>query len=264
VLKARYDAAPSPSDFPKSAAIEHPIDGHLALRAKGVPDGTTSLAEALSALASPQGRLPILIGWDRERLNAVTGIETKPDQEMDAEWLTVLAAVRPQLARLEAVQLAGDPLESWSSSPGDPWQQAAVAANSLARRTKPIEEIGVPRLFAAYGPSGAISTPRIAVGIVDAFGEAVPMRERDTHAAFGFNAPAARAPQAILLAVPPSDGRRLDDDLLHRILTETRELMVARTATIDNLGTFDWVMRTVWLPDSTPDGLLGSPSFLNL
>ena len=50
--------------------------------------------------------------------------------------------------------------------------------------------------LAAPGSDTAAFTPgtRVVAGVVDAYSETVPMSQRDTHAAFGFNAPAARAP----------------------------------------------------------------------
>jgi len=51
-----------------------------------------------------------------------------------------------------------------------------------------------------------------------------------TGAAFGFDAPSARAPQAILLAVPPVSGQALDGATVAQIVVETRELAHARMA----------------------------------
>ena len=59
----------------------------------------------------------------------------------------------------------------------------------------------------------------------------VPAEEQTTGAAFGFDAPAARAPQAILLAVPPdTDERSAPDDVVVEIVAEARDLGRARMA----------------------------------
>ena len=58
----------------------------------------------------------------------------------------------------------------------------------------------------------------------------IPAADQRTGAAFGFDAPAARAQQAILLAVPPSTATPLDQATLAQILVETRELAHARMA----------------------------------
>jgi hypothetical protein len=68
--------------------------------------------------------------------------------------------------------------------------------------------------------------------------------------AFGFNAPAARAPQAILLAVPPVSRQRLGPELVCQILRETRELAQARTARVEDLGTYQALVPAMWLQGS--------------
>ena len=165
-----------------------------------------------------------------------------------------MAAVRPALARLEALQLGLDnPLVAWSNAPGDPFLTAAVAANLANRSSASVTELDVDRRFvAAYGPAGAWTGERVAVGLVDSFSEAVPMPQRSTSTAFGFNAPAARAPQAILLAVPPQPRQRIDDELALQILIETRELAHARTAHVEDLGELQSLAPTIWLQSSGP------------
>jgi hypothetical protein len=75
-------------------------------------------------------------------------------------------------------------------------------------------------------PGGA----RVAVAALDRFTEVVPDPEQTTGAAFGFDAPAARAPQAILLAVAPQPGAQLDAQTVVDIVADTRELAHARMA----------------------------------
>jgi hypothetical protein len=58
----------------------------------------------------------------------------------------------------------------------------------------------------------------------------VPSRQHATTAAFGFNAPKSRAPQAILLAVPPDPAQRLDEATLLDVVLQTREIVHARAA----------------------------------
>lgn len=119
--------------------------------------------------------------------------------------------------------------------------------------------LAVPRLFVGYGPDDALAGTRVVAGVVDAYSETVPMSQRDTHAAFGFNAPAARAPQAILLAVPPVPRTLLDDRTLSGILSQTRALLVARTTTVGTLGRLDRVMRATFV-EYTP-GFVADPAF---
>ena len=99
-----------------------------------------------------------------------------------------------------------------------------------AKQARLTEDRGWPASSPASARRGHWQDENVAVALIDQFSEAVPMAERSTYAAFGFNAPAARPPQAILLAVPPrSDRRSTRRDLLD-ILEETRELLRARAA----------------------------------
>lgn len=214
-----------------------------------------SLARALSQLVCASDVLPVLIEWDTATLQAQTGLVDRAQASLDEDWLTVVAPVRPPLARLEALQLGADAdaLTAWTSSPGDPWRTDVVAENLNRRQTESQgPSLMMPRLVVAYGPSGALKTATVAAGVVDVFSESVPMPQRNTYAAFGFNAPAARAPQAILLAVPPVVGLRLDDPTLEQVLQETRELTVARTLRADRLGVLDVIASMPWVAASGP------------
>jgi hypothetical protein len=175
-------------------------------------------------------------------LTQPTVLSTLPDltrnDNLDVAWLTVVAAVRPALARLEAYQLsAASPLTGWTNRPADPWQTNA----SDARRM--VAVFAAPQIdLAALAP-----TATVAVAAVDAFSEVVPAAEVFTGSAFGFDAPAARAPQAILLAVPPSVSRPLDDQTIVQIVTETRDLAHARMARPVDLDPQFWALAPTGL-----------------
>lgn len=221
-------------------------------RVRAAPDTVPGLTQALAALAAPQGKLAILARWSPAQLFEATQLAVPgPEPALDEAWLTVVAATRASLARLEALQLELDlPLEAWSNSPGDPWQRARIEANLVSRDTTSPLGLQMPRFVAAYGSADAWLGGDVAVGLIDAFSEAIPMPQRTTLTAFGFNAPAARAPQAILLAVPPRPRQRLDDELLWQIVAETRELAHARTARVEDLGELQALTPTMWLQSS--------------
>lgn len=255
-LEERLHQAPQPGQLLDSGDLGQPVDHLEDRRRKGLPDGVPSLAAALADLAMPEGKLGITATWGREDLVAQTQLQTGASEAgLDEQWLTVVAAVRPALARLEALQLGLDtPLEAWTSSPGDPFRTATVAENRARREAQRVTSMSFDQPFvAAYGAAGAWAGEQVAVGLVDAFSEAVPMPQRSTSLAFGFNAPAARAQQAILLAVPPRPRQRLDDELLLQILVETRELAHARTARLEHLGDLQGVVPTAWLASSGSD-----------
>lgn len=221
-----------------------------------------ALTRALATLATPDGKLSIFASWSKEQLLTNTNLNIEQLQTtLDDEWLTLLAPVRPPLARLEALQLEAHvrnvltPFEAWTSSPGDPWRtgaEAAIRANIKKRAVSSPLEFDLTPFVAAYGTADAWAMDKVAVGLLDAFGEAIPMKERTTTVAFGFNAPAARAPQAILLAVPPVPRQRLDNAGVLQIVAETRELAHARALWTENVGDLDLLARTMWLQGSGP------------
>ncbi|MFC5142935.1 hypothetical protein ACFPK1_32260 [Actinomycetospora rhizophila] len=186
-----------------------------------------TLARALAELVSPEGRLPVLSRMEPVDL-PVTFVPEPPliGDSLDPDWLEVVAAVRPPLARLEAQQLdralrdAG-PFASWSTFPGDPWQLSAGAGDPVPAS---------PRLFAAFGPAGAMNGGAVALGLLDSWAETVPATEHTSTVALHVDAPGAKAPQAILVAVPPDLGTPLDTETLVAIVAETRELAHARAA----------------------------------
>lgn len=198
------------------------------------------LARALAELVSPEGRLPVLSRMLRGSLPVT--LQPEPPAEgtaLDPDWLEVVAAVRPPLARLEAHQLeraitgnAG--FSGWSSRSGDPWQLSVDAAepSGLGPST---------RLHAVFGPAGTLDGAPgqpVALGLLDSWSEVVPATEHSTTVAFHFDAPGARAQQAILVAVPPDPSTPLDTTSLIDILGETRELTRARAAGPGNVDAF--------------------------
>ncbi len=198
----------------------------LSERLAAAPSGTAAdgldplqLAAAIAALVSPTGQLAVCGQLRRADLPALSQL---PD--LDRQWLAYLAPVRPAMARLEAFQLAagtaagiGARLTSWTNRPQDPWQQNAADIRRLVTAHAPASlDLGTGETF--------------AVGRLDRFAESIPGAEQTSTGAFGFDAPGARAPQAILLAAPPDLSKPLDAATLVTIAAETRLLARARMA----------------------------------
>ena len=76
----------------------------------------------------------------------------------------------------------------------------------------------------------------MAVSLLDGWVDSIPSRQHVTQAAFGFNAPRTRAPQAVLLAVPPVVSQRLTGEELFDLVLEVRELALARAARPSETG----------------------------
>jgi hypothetical protein len=231
---AAWGIAPEPADPPRALGL---LEARLAASpgpaaAAALP--RADLLAAAAALVSPTGQVGVTSSMRSGDLPAVTR-----DGELDGSWLTVVAAVRPRLAPVEVHQLTATvPLQPWDTRPADPWQ---------ADRTDPRP------LVVVYAPPEVDlgADVRTAVAALDRFSEVIPAAEQYTGVAFGFDAPAARAPQAILLAVPPDLTRPLDAGTLARIVTETREVAHARMARpVDVDDQFRALFPTALLPAS--------------
>ncbi|MEL1264433.1 hypothetical protein [Pseudoxanthomonas putridarboris] len=189
-----------------------------------VPDTVNGWRRALrTALANT--RLPVLASASRAlamTLPAIAGSSTVQERSFDhAQWLEVIAAVRPRLALLEALQLeAGEP-----AAANAPWD-----ARLLAYGDSPWSSAG--DVLVAFGPA-IVGHQRIAIAALDRWTDAIPSDQHATAAAFGFNAPKSRPPQAILLGVPADPEARMEPDELLELVLETRSLVKARAARPD-------------------------------
>jgi hypothetical protein len=189
----------------------------LRLAAAAPAQGVNALRLAIRALTG-NARLPVLPIVDANLLTPMTTAPADADgrPETDRTWLEIVAAVRPRLALLEALQL--DPGRTpWGAAvrtgdgSGDPWTV-----------TGPV--------VVAYGPDPAAPAGSVAITGLDAWQDAVPASQHVTSAAFGFNGPKSRPPQAVLLAVPPDPGQRLSEQQLAAVVLDTRQLARARAS----------------------------------
>jgi hypothetical protein len=245
VHAARWGIAPAPhEDEPLGSLLARAgaeLDERLS-RAPAEGAGLTSaeLVTALAELASA-GRLPVLAHVAPARLGGLRAVA----RPRVAAWLEVVAAVRPRLRALDSHQLGRTPFATRANRP-DLWQRNPTAPEVTANAT---------RLELAFGAPAAFTARKVAVALVDRFVELVPQVNHASTAAFGFNAPAARAPQAILFAVPPVVGTPLDTTMLVRILGETRRLARARMARPEDLDAFAAALPTSLFPVARHGGV---------
>lgn len=241
------DPTADPTGNARLAAIARLALPQLNTRVAAAPDATAAplsaqaLFEAAAALISPTGQVAITAATPAADIPPLKAVA-----DLDAEYLTVVAAVRPALARLEAHQLTATiPLTGWANRATDLWQTDATDARPL---------------IAAYAdPAVPLSPPPalVATAQLDQFHEVVPATDQRTGAAFGFDAPASRAPQAILLAVPPVTGDALDETTVAQIVVETRELAHARMARPIDLDDQLWALVPSGLVPAT--GAIATP-----
>lgn len=246
--------------------------------------GIVELARAIAELASPEGRIPVLA---RHRLDTLPAkltpepIDPSPARtDLDPDWLEVVAAVREPVARLEAFQLeqrgivaddgSGESVESvigsppppppdilfraWTNHPGDPWQTAVP--NGLPAGLAPTS-----KLVAVFGPPGVLdpgSTPTrsVALGLLDSWTETIPATDHATSVAFHVDAPTSRAPQAILIGVPPVMSAPPGSSTLIQIVADARALARVRAVTASDLDGLSAALPLTWVPITGTTGIL--------
>jgi hypothetical protein len=272
---ARWGISPMSAETSGGIALSDRLAGAadvLERRLSALPPDLTGapvgdLVASITALVGPEAGYPI---FGRLPAASFAGIRAEPVRagqapRLDPDWLEVVAAVRPALTRLEAAQLGeriragGRPLRAWTSKPGDPWQTAAVAAGG----TGP-----AGRLIAVFGPEGVLrSRPTsttagtVAAAVIDRFAETIPDTEHTASVAFPHDIPTARAPQAVLLAVPPAVDQPLTTDVLVDIVAETRDLTRARMTGAADVGATGSALHLAALPAAGRAGVdfEGSP-----
>lgn len=80
-----------------------------------------------------------------------------------------------------------------------------------------------------HAPRPRMSAARLCGFVVDEWAEHLPAAMSASGVAFHFDEPGARAPQAVLLAVPPRLGERWTAEMLLDVVTETADLARIRT-----------------------------------
>ena len=172
----------------------------------------STLADRIRTLLAPASALPVTYTMTLPAVVATAAL--------DRDWLEILASVRPALARLEAHQLH----RGWPAAATKPDSMWTVPTNG-------------DRQTVVYGPAAQGGGP-VAVALVDDWAETVPSTRHTTHAAFGFEAPRARAQQSLLLAIPPDEAVALTAAALPAIVLAARQQARARMAQPDQLA--DW------------------------
>lgn len=169
------------------------------------------------------------------------------EDTVPVDWLERAAAVRPGAAALadlllyaDAAGTGGDFRLLLGQAPfkaGDHWVGAARTAD-LAPATG----------LAAHAPTDSDLTQPLAVLTVDEWPELIPARRHTAGVAFHYDAPGARAPQAVLLAVPPVIGRPWTTQLLSETVREALDLTGLRLVDLPALGWLGRYLPAVYLP----------------
>jgi len=245
VQAVRWGLVPASGDA-AGAAID--AADQLQARVDGVPAvadpnaEVSDLTRLIGALAAPAATAPLPANATVAAIaGAVGALVAEPAgaagrPRLDTSWLELVAAVRPPLARLEAFQVlaaaAGSaPLVATTNHPGDPWLEL-LEPEGRSNRV-------VPQLVVVYGPEPLTPGAEAAFGVLDGWAEVIPDESHTASAAFRFNAPGARAPQAILLAVTPVSGEEMTTAGVQATVAQARASAHARMARAEDLGIID-------------------------
>ncbi len=248
-IAAAFTADPAASaNWWRAALITGPVDpagsqasaavladlGQRAARHQAVDAGISAAAAARDQIAALLGQdFPLLPTFEVANPGPVDAGFADQATLLDGDatrlkrWLEDYARVRPPCEALDLTltlaDLAGAPAGLQAAQlpymPGRPWIGEQLAESGAA-----------PRLsLVAHAPFAmTLAQGALAGVLVDAWSEVVPGATAVTGLAFHYDAPKARAPQAILLAVPPDPGRPWDFEDLEATLLETLELAKLR------------------------------------
>ncbi len=159
--------------------------------------------------------------------------ETGP--EIEPAWRDVFGRVRPSLGSVPATwRWRRHPDETeWT---GRPDESGKARASDVVLR--PADQVGAT-----------------VVGILDSWVETIPDREIPVTGAFSFRTPGARAPQAILLAVPTKADEEIDNATVRDVVRQAADLARARSLPPNGLGALGALLPSALLPAAEEGGL---------
>jgi hypothetical protein len=218
-------------------------DVHAAIAKMGTDSGWNAVADARAAVQALLGRdLPFLAAFTPveahpgELTQAMSAQPTLiatgklPADEIVRRWLMGASRVRPSLDLWRRMSLystaLGSAAASWTVAqlpyrPGDAWVGLPFPADS-----------GPPRaglVSLVFNRTAAPAAGGLWNGLMlDEWTEIIPSATTTTAVGLHYRSPAAQAPQAVLLAVPPTLGGAWDLETLLAIVKETQDLAHVR------------------------------------
>jgi hypothetical protein len=161
-------------------------------------------------------------------------------------WAQQLGRIRPPMARWRRLGLyaeaAGAPLgievAQLPFQAGEPWIGLPIAGARppSGRVSLVLRRVAAPAATAAW-----------AGLLIDEWTEVIPNERELTGIAFHYDNPGAEAPQAVLLAVPPTAAARWDEATALDILHETLDLAQLRTVDGQAVGGLGQLLPTILL-----------------
>ena len=222
----------------------------------GDVDGATNRLKALLGQAFPV--LPRFTAADPEPLrksSAARATLCAGDDLAPGAWLRRMGLVREGVERFARVRGAAELVHS-DVVPRDLAVLQLPHSTSDRWLALPFDRVPAGQLAVVAHTSGTVDFAAPLSGLfVDGWTETIPGREETTGLAFHHDSPGARAPQTILLAVPPAptDPAWSVETLLDT-LTEAQQLARIRGVGPDRLEWLGTMLPAVVLPDpASPD-----------
>jgi hypothetical protein len=265
---ASFGIAPGgdPARPPSAAelAAVHDIAAARVAASTGAPDDAAALfGEGFPVLALAAPPFPAALAASL----ASDPVAAAPSDVLDAlggetaaldAWVESYGRVRSGVARLADVLLAARLRRAGGPSrlraiqqPAEPFSKADPAHRGQwvgLPFPAPLDPDPVTNLVAHA--LGDLDVDRgIGVLVVDEFVEVVPVEETTTAISFAFDAPGARPPQTILLAVPPVPGAAWTIDSLAQVVGETVDLAKIRMVDLSAVAWAGRFVPTIYLTD---------------
>lgn len=233
-----------------------------ALQGEPVSADAYALGEALTALFGPGFRAAdLFIPPNGAGLNSSLGPGLRrgdPGRDPVRTWLDRAGTVRPAVAALSDLLLYADAAGTGQELALHAGQTPFAAGDRWVGATR-LDDSGPPAVLPAtglviHGPDGVDMSVPTAALVIDTWAEQIPDEIQSAGISFHFDAPGARPPNTMLLAVPAVPGAAWTTDNLAGLLRETLDLAQLRLV---DLETLTWLGR--YLPAAyLPDGAVGT------
>ncbi|MFE6288031.1 hypothetical protein [Streptomyces sp. NPDC057877] len=251
---------------PPSGAAGEPADQLAGARRKA--EERLALAERLAADGGPGADSAVLEAVFGSGFRAVALTQVPNADDLDAsfgpdldrggdarlvpgDWVEQMGTVRPGTGALADLLLHSGAAGTGTGhglrigqvpfAPHDRW---VGAGRTPQDEDKPATGLVV------HGPTQSLAAGRAAVCVVDEWSELIPAQRHTAGATFHYDAPGARAPQAVLLAVPPVMREPWTPDVLADTVGEALDLARLRLVDLDALGWLGRYLPAVYLPET--------------
>ena len=250
--------------YEHGTAILGAVQAKVAAIDEALKRGTVAgYLRACAAIFGESFRVVPLLNADARRRQTFGALDVSSPQDDDpvSTWLNRMATVRPALGPLADLELYARTLGHERTSfivgqapdrlPGERW--VGVAAPPKERKA------GTLGLLASV-PDSIDWARQLAALVVDEWTEVIPSERQTTGVALHANAPGARPPQAILLAVHPDPSQPWSRDIAADVLISTLQLSKMRAVDLESIRWMGRFLPALYVPTSE----LGDVSYIPL